>query len=309
MRKDSKIYIAGHTGLVGSALVSRLQRDSFTNLILASSSELDLACEEEVKGFFDREKPEYVFIAAGKSGGITANGTYPAEFIYKNIKIQCNIIHSAYISGVKKLLFIGCSCLYPKDCPQPAKEEYLLTGPFEPTNEAFSVAKLAGLKMCQAYNKQYNTNYISCIADTLYGPNDRFNSEDSHVIPALISRFHKAKVEGQSYIIIWGSGRPRRGFLYIDEFADACIFLMEKYNSSEPINVGMGNNISILELSHLVKEIVGFKGETRFDPTKPDGVSRKFLDTSHINALGWRARTLLKEGLSETYRWYLQNNY
>lgn len=306
MRKTDKIYIAGHTGLVGSALVRRLEKDGYTNLITKTHSELDLNDEKAVKDFFEGEKPDYVFLAAGKVGGIVANDTHPAGFIYENLKIQTNVIHSSWETKVKKLLYLGCSCLYPRNCSQPMREEYLLTGPFEPTNEAYSVAKLAGLKMCQAYNHQYKTSFICCIAENLYGPNDKLDLENSHVIPAMIMKFHSAKVKKEPNVVIWGSGKPRRGFLYVDDLVGACLFLMKNYNSSEIINVGSGVDISIRELAEIIKEIVGFTGEIKFDTTKPNGMPKKLLDSSKISFLGWRSKTSLKEGLEKTYRWWLE---
>lgn len=306
MNKNSKIYIAGHTGLVGSAITCRLIKDGYVNLVTVPSRELNLLDEKAVIDFFNKEKPEYVFFAAGRVGGIVANDTYSGEFIYENLKIQCNILHSAYKIDVRKLLWLGCSCLYPKDCPQPIKEKYLLTGPFEPTNEAYSTAKIAGLKMCQAYRRQYKTDFICGISDNLYGPNDNFNSGDSHVIPALIKRFHTAKINGESSVTIWGSGKPRRGFLYVDDLADACIFLMLNYNSIESINIGQGSDVSISELAKTIQDVVNFKGSIQFDSTKPDGMPRKFLDTTNINSLGWRPKKSFREGLEDTYKWYIQ---
>lgn len=306
MRKEDKIYIAGHTGLVGSSLTQQLQKDGYANLVTRKHPELDLADEKAVQDFFAQEKPDYVFLAAGKVSGIIANDIYPAEFIYENLKIQTNVIHYSYKFGVKKLLYIGCSCLYPRDCPQPMKEEYLLTGPFEPTNEAYSVAKLAGLKMCQAYNKQYKTNFICCIAENLFGPNDKFDLENSHVIPALIKKFHRAKIEKKIRVTIWGTGKPRRGFLYVDDLADACLFLMKNYNSSEIINIGSGVDVSIRKLAELIREIVDFTGNIEFDTTKPDGALKKMLDDTRLKSLGWQPKVSLKQGLIETYSWYLE---
>lgn len=302
MEKDSLIYVAGHEDFVGSAIVRRLKEVGYNNLLLPGS--FSLTDQRETMEFFKKESPEYVFLVAEKVGGILANKTYPADFIYQNLIIQTNVIHSAYLSGVKKLLFPGSSCSYPKMCPQPMKEEYLLSGHLESTNEAYAVAKIAGIKMCQAYNKQYGTNYLSVIPANLYGTNDDFDPESSHVLPALIRRFHEAKMTKVKNIAIWGSGKPRREFLYVDDFADASIFLMNNYNNSQTINIGTGEDISIGKLATIVKEIVGFEGKIVYDQTKPDGMPRKLLDVSHINALGWRARTSLEEGIKITYNWY-----
>lgn len=308
MKKNDKIYIAGHTGLVGSSLIRHLKRKGYNNIIFKSKSELNLQKEEEVEKFLKEEKPDCIYLTAGRVGGISANVNYPAEFIYENLKIHCNVIHNAYKTGVKKLLYFGCSCLYPAGCPQPVKEEYLLTGRFEPTNEAYSVAKLAGLKMCQAYNHQYGTNFICCVADNIYGPNDNFNMEDSHVIPALIMKFHNAKVKKNPEVTIWGTGKPRRGFLYIDDLSEASIFLMLNYNSSKIVNIGSGVDVSIRELSEIIKVVVGFTGKIKFDTGKPDGMLKKGLDVQKLNSLGWCAKTTLNDGLINTYNWYLQNS-
>lgn len=306
MRKDDKIYVAGHTGLVGSALMGRLKKDGFTNLLTKTLSELNLTDQQAVSTFFEGEKPEYVFLSAGKVGGIIANNTYPAEFIYENLMIQCNVIHSAWKANVKKLLFLGCACMYPRDCAQPMKEEYLLSAPIEPTNESYSIAKIAGLKMCQSYNRQYKTNFISCITTNLFGPNESFDLQTSHVIPALIRKFHEAKVKKELYVTIWGTGKPIREFMYVDDIVDACIFLMENYNDSEFINIGTGVEISISELAGLIREVVGFKGDIKFDVSKPDGTPRKSLDSTRLNSLGWRSKVDLKTGIKNTYHWYLQ---
>lgn len=307
MEKDSLIYVAGHTGFVGSAIVRKLKEFGYSNLLLKTEKELDLKDQCKTREFFERKKPEYVFLTAEKSGGILANSTYPADFIYQNIMIQTNVIHSAYQTGVKKLLFLGSSCSYPKLCPQPMKEEYLLSGYLEPTNEAYAVAKIAGIKMCQAYNRQYGTNFISVIPANLYGINDDFDLQGSHVIPALIRKFHEAKVSGVESVTLWGSGKPRREFLYVDDFVDACIFLMNKYDSSEVINVGTGRDISIAELAGLIKEVVGFEGKIIYDTTKPDGMPRKILDVRKISSLGWEAKTEMKKGIKITYEWYQVN--
>jgi GDP-L-fucose synthase len=330
MNKTSRIYVAGHGGLVGSAIWRRLEAGGYANLTGRRSRELDLTRQSEVEAFFGAEKPEYVFLAAAMVGGILANSTYPAEFIYSNLAIQNNIIHSSYLNGVKKLLFLGSSCIYPKVAPQPMKEEYILTGELEPTNEPYAVAKIAGIKMCQSYNRQYGTNYISVMPTNLYGPNDNFDLETSHVLPALIRKFHegklrmeqvkvKAKVKADfpqpkpepqpsSYsVVLWGTGKPRREFLYIDDLADACVYLMEHYDGSDIVNIGVGEDISIAELAELVREITGYEGEIVYDSSKPDGTPRKLLDVSRLHSLGWRAKTSLQEGITKTYDWYRKN--
>ena len=306
MEKDSKIYIAGHRGLVGSALVRRLTEPGYMNLIVRTHAELDLTRQTEVEDFFKREHPEYVFLAAAKVGGILANNTYPAEFIYSNIVVQSNVIHSSYLFGVKKVLFLGSSCIYPRDCPQPMKEDYLLSGYLEPTNEPYAIAKIAGIKMCQSYNRQYGTNFISVMPTNLYGPNDNFDLQNAHVLPALIRKFHEAKVADQKEVVVWGTGSPRREFLYIEDLADACVFFMNNYNSSEIINIGVGKDISIRELALMVKEIVDYNGELVFDTSKPDGTPRKLLDVSKLSSLGWKAKTSLEEGIKKTYEWYAE---
>jgi GDP-L-fucose synthase len=305
MEKDSKIYVAGHRGLVGSAIVRRLQRAGFGNLVTRTSSELDLRDQQAVAAFFAAEKPDYVFLAAAKVGGILANNTYPAEFIYDNLAIQLNVIHQSYLNGVKKLLFLGSSCIYPKFAPQPMREEYLLDGKLEPTNEPYAIAKIAGIKMCQSYNRQYGTRYISVMPTNLYGPNDNFDLQNSHVLPALIRKFHEAKEKGQPYVEVWGSGTPRREFLHADDLADACLFLMQTYDDSEIVNIGVGEDISIAELAELIREVVGYEGELRFDRSKPDGTPRKLLDVSRLHSLGWQAAIPLREGIEQTYRWYV----
>lgn len=304
MRKNSRIYVAGYEGFIGSAIVRRLKQLGYNNLLLKKDKELELIDQKKVCAFFKKETPEYVFLAAERAGGISANSRYPAEFIYKNLVIQVNVIDSAYRNGTKKLLFPGSSCSYPKICPQPMKEEYLLSGPLEPTNEAYAVAKIAGMKMCQAYNKQYGTKFISAIPPNLYGINDSFDLQESHVLPALIRKFHEAKVSQAQSVVIWGSGKPKREFLYVDDFADACIFLMNNYNSNEVINVGSGGGISIAELALAMKDVVGFKGKVVYDKTKPDGMSRKLLDITKIKDLGWKAKTDLRSGLRLAYEYF-----
>jgi len=306
MNKSSRIYVAGHRGLVGSAICRRLEAEGFTHLLIRRSDELNLTRQTEVEAFFQREKPDYVFLSAAKVGGILANNTYPADFIYKNIMIQSNIIHASYANGVRKLLFLGSSCIYPKFAPQPMKEEYLLTGELEPTNEPYAVAKIAGIKMCQAYNAQYETNFISVMPTNLYGPGDNFDLETSHVLPALIRKFHEAKTGHSPSVTIWGTGTPKREFLYIDDLADACIFLMENYDRSEIVNIGVGEDMPISELALLIKEITGYQGEIVYDRSKPDGTPRKLLDVSRLHSLGWKAKISLEEGIVRTYDWYVK---
>lgn len=304
MEKEAKIYVAGHQGLVGGAILRHLQNQGFRHLVHRTSRELDLRDQARVAGFFSQERPDYVFLAAAKVGGIWANHAYPAEFIYDNLMIQTNIIHQAYLVGVKKLLFLGSSCIYPKHCPQPMKEEYLLDGKLEPTNEPYAIAKIAGLKMCQAYNRQYGTRFISVMPTNLYGPGDNFDLMNAHVIPAMIHKLHQAKVAGAGEVVLWGTGSPRREFLYVDDLAEACLFLMDHYDSGEIINVGVGEDLTIRELAHMIAEIVGYEGSVKFDPNFPDGTPRKLLDVSRISAMGWRAHTPLKEGLVKTYAWF-----
>lgn len=304
MNQDSKIFIAGHKGLVGSAIVRVLEKQDYTNLITKTRQELELLDHNAVKTFFESEKPEYVFLAAAKVGGIVANSTYPADFIYQNLVVQNNVIHNAYLSKVEKLFFLGSSCIYPRNCPQPIKEEYFMTGPLEPTNMAYAIAKIAGIKMCQAYNKQYGANFISLMPTNLYGPNDNFDLESSHVLPALIRKFHDAKTKKADTVTLWGTGAPKREFLHVDDLAAACLFLMKNYNDSEIINVGTGEDISIRELAEMVKKIVGYDGKIIWDVSKPDGTPRKLLDISKINALGWRHQTKLEVGIKATYEWF-----
>lgn len=303
MKKDARIFVAGHRGMIGTALVRCLQEDGCTNLLLRTSSELNLTDQKSVSSFFSVQKPEYVFLAAGKVGGILANSAYPAEFIYNNLQIQNNVIHYAFESRVKKLLFLGSSCMYPRLCPQPIKEEYLLSGHIEPTNEPYAVAKITGVKMCQSYNKQYRTNFISAIPADAYGINDDF-SEGGHVVAALIRKFHDAKTNGCGSVTIWGTGKPKREFIYVDDLAKALIFLMNIYNDSEIINVGIGYDTSVVELARLIKEMVGFEGKIIYDKTKPDGMPRRLLDVSRITSLGWKPKTGLVEGLKLTYESY-----
>ena len=315
--------MAGHRGLVGSALIRRLQAEGYSNLVLKPHNQLDLTRQGAVEAFFEAESPEYVFLAAAKVGGILANNSYPAEFIYENLMVQANVIHAAYKAGVKKLLFLGSSCIYPRECPQPIKEEYLLGGKLEPTNEPYAVAKIAGIKMCQAYNRQYGTRFVSVMPTNLYGPGDNFDLETSHVLAALIRKFHEAKLRGEkpnapltssepsdrspsdSFVTIWGTGKPRREFLYVDDLADACLHIMTQYDGNEMVNIGAGKDISVGELALLIKEIVGYDGEIRYDMSKPDGTPRKLLDVNRLRDLGWQSRTSLKEGIKKTYQWYV----
>ena len=333
MEKTNRIFVAGHKGLVGSAITRRLQSEGYSNLVLRSHRELDLMRQAEVEAFFNAEKPDYVFLAAAKVGGILANNTYPSEFIYENLLIETNVIHHAYKAEVKKLLFLGSSCIYPRDCPQPIKEEYLLSGKLEPTNESYAIAKIAGIKMCQSYNRQYGTRFISVMPTNLYGPRDNFDLETSHVLPALIRKFHEAKIREAnlpevtsglkrsapptssersersspvSSVTIWGTGGPRREFLHVDDLADACVFLMNQYEESEIINIGVGKDISISELVELIRDIIGFKGAIRYDQTKPDGTPRKLLDVTKLQALGWQPKISLRQGIERTYRWYVK---
>jgi GDP-L-fucose synthase len=307
MEKNSKIYVAGHKGLVGSALVRNLKKKGFTNIICKTRAELDLINSTAVSDFFEKEKPEYVFLAAAKVGGIKANEDFPADFIYQNIQVQNNVIHNAHLNKVKKLLFLGSSCIYPRECPQPIKEEYLLSGPLEKTNDAYAIAKIAGIKMCQAYNKQYKTKFISVMPTNLYGPNDNFDLDSSHVLPALLRKFHEAKINSEKEVVMWGTGKPKREFLHVNDLADACVFLMNNYSESEIVNIGSGKDVSILELSNLIKKIVGFKGEIVNDKTKPDGTLRKLLDVSKLHNLGWNHKIELEQGIKDTYKWFLEN--
>jgi len=320
MNRDAKIYVAGHQGLVGSALVRQLRAQGYANLLLLTHHELDLTKQSEVEKFFAQERPEYVFLAAAKVGGILANSTYPAEFIYQNLLIQTNVIHEAYRTGVKRLLFLGSSCIYPKHAPQPMKEECLLTGPLEPTNRAYAVAKIAGIEMCWSHNRQHGTRFLAAMPSNLYGPGDHYDLHDSHVLPALIRKMHEAKVSGADHVVVWGTGSPRREFLFSDDAANACVFLMNLSNEkidailangrSVPIvNIGCGEDATIRELAELIADVVGFSGELVFDASKPDGTPQKLLDISLVTQLGWTPRTSLREGLAETYAEFVQRAY
>jgi GDP-L-fucose synthase len=306
MNKESRIFVAGHNGLVGSAIVRRLRTEGHANLLLRSSAELDLRDQAAVDRFFADARPESVLLAAAKVGGIHANSTYPVEFLRDNLQIQTNVIDAAHRYGVTKLLFLGSSCIYPKHAPQPMPESCLLTGPLEPTNEWYAVAKIAGVKMCQAYRRQYGFNAICAMPTNLYGPGDNFDLANSHVLPALLRRFHDAKVRGDREVVVWGTGQPRREFLHVDDLADACVFLMNNYDGEDWINVGWGEDITIRALAELVREVVGFDGELHFDTSKPDGTPRKLLDTQRMQALGWKPRIRLREGLTSTYRWFVE---
>lgn len=304
MDKQSKIYVAGHRGMVGSAIVRNLKDKGYTNIIGKTSKELNLMRQDEVERFFEVEKPDYVFLAAAKVGGIHANNTYPAEFIYNNLVIESNIIHSAYKYGVKKLLFLGSSCIYPKMAPQPIKEEYLLTGSLEPTNEAYAIAKIAGIELCKFYRRQYGCDFISAMPTNLYGINDNFDLETSHVMPALIRKFHEAKMSGDKEVVMWGTGKPKREFLYVDDLADACVHLMSNYSDESHVNVGTGEDVEIRELAQIIKEVVGYEGVIVNDLSKPDGTPRKLLDVSLLESTGWKYSTKLKDGIEDVYRWF-----
>lgn len=301
MNSTDKIYIAGHGGLVGSAILRLLQQKGFTNIITRSSGEMDLRNQEAVRIFFEKEKPQYVFLAAAKVGGIIANNTYPAEFIYDNLMMESNIIHESYRNGVSKLVFLGSSCIYPKLAPQPLKEEYLLSGYLEPTNEAYALSKIAGISLCQSYHRQYGCRFICVMPTNLYGPGDNYDLQNSHVLPALIRKFHEAKIKEENKVIIWGSGSPRREFLHVDDLANACFFLMQEYEKPEIINIGLGKDYTIAELAAVIKEITGFTGDLVFDKSKPDGTPRKLLDVETINALGWKAAIELEDGIRAVY--------
>lgn len=307
MPRHSKIYVAGHTGLVGSAIVRELHRQGYANILTRNSSELDLTDQSQVASFFHKEKPEYVFLAAAKVGGIKANNDYPADFIYKNLAIELNVIHSSYLAGVKKLLFLGSSCIYPRICPQPIQESSLLTGALEPTNEAYAVAKIAGIKMCEAYNRQYGTKFISCMPTNLYGPNDNFDLTSSHVLPALIRKFSEAKKRHLEVVEVWGTGKPKREFLHVDDLANATVFLMNYYEDNEIVNVGCGQDITIESLASMIKDSVGFQGNIRFNADYPDGIPQKLLDVSKMQEMGWEASISLADGIKLTVDWYENN--
>lgn len=306
MNSNSKIFIAGHRGMVGSAIKRALENQGFTNLVYQTSAELDLRDFNAVADFFDDEQPEYVFLAAAKVGGIVANNTYRAQFLYENLQIQNNVIHNSYLHGVKKLMFFGSSCIYPKLAPQPLKEEYLLTGLLEPTNEPYAIAKITGIKMCEAYRSQYGCNFISVMPTNLYGLNDNYDAQNSHVLPALIRKFHEAKVSGAGEVVIWGSGTPLREFLFADDLADAAVKLMLEYEEEKFVNIGTGHDISIKELAELIKKIIGFEGKLIFDTSKPDGTPRKLMDVSFLNSLGWKYKTELEDGIKIAYQDFLK---
>lgn len=305
MNKFDKIYIAGHRGMVGSAIARNLQKQGFENIVTRTSVELDLRTQEAVNEFFEVERPDYVFLAAAKVGGIHANNTYRGEFLYENLMIQNNVIHSAYATKVKKLLFLGSSCIYPKMAPQPLKEEYLLSGPLESTNEPYAIAKIAGIKLCDAYRHQYGCNFISVMPTNLYGPNDNYDLQNAHVLPTFIRKFHEAKSSGAKEVVIWGSGTPRREFLHADDLADACVYLMQHYNEAGLVNIGTGIDLTITDLALMVKEVVGFEGKLSYDASKPDGTPRKLLDVSRLTSLGWNYKINLREGLEMVYKDYL----
>lgn len=306
MNKTDKIYIAGHRGMVGSAIVRKLQKEGFNNLLLRTSAELDLRNQQAVQNFMQQQKPDHVFVAAAKVGGILANNTYRAEFIYENIMIQSNIIHAAWMNGVRKLMFLGSSCIYPKLAPQPLKEEYLLTGELESTNEPYAIAKIAGIKMCDAYRSQYGCNFISVMPTNLYGPNDNYSLETSHVLPALIRKFHEAKLKNQPAVVMWGTGQPRREFLHADDLADACYFLMQYYNEPGFVNIGTGEDITIKDLALLIRDVVGYTGNIEHDLSKPDGTPRKLMNVQKLHNLGWKAQIGLHEGISKVYQEFSQ---
>ena len=307
MEKDAKIYVAGHHGMVGSAIVRQLEKEGYHNLILRTSRYLDLRRQDQVERFFEEERPEYVFLAAAKVGGIIANSRHPADFMYDNMILEMNVIHSAFVNRVKKLMFLGSSCIYPRLAPQPMPESCLLTSSLEQTNEAYALAKISGLKYCEYLNRQYNTDYISVMPTNLYGPNDNYHPEHSHVLPALIRRFHEAKLENRPEVVIWGTGTPLREFLYVDDLADACLFLMNHYSGDETVNLGTGKELSIAQLAELVKQAVGYEGRITFDPSRPDGTPRKLLDVSKLTSLGWTYKTELEEGIALAYEDFLHS--
>ncbi len=308
MNKMDKIYVAGHRGLVGSAIVRHLSNAGYTNIIYKTHAELDLIDQQRVDSFFAQERPDYVFLAAAKVGGIHSNNTYRGEFIYENLMVQTNVIDAARRHGTKRLLFLGSSCIYPRNCPQPMKEEHLLTAPLEYTNEPYAVAKIAGIKLCDAYNSQYGTDFVSVMPTNLYGPNDNFDLETSHVLPALIRKVHEAKLKKSPSVTIWGTGTPKREFLHVDDMASACVFVMDKIGFQEMVNIGSGEEVSIRELAELICDVVGFKGDIVYDSSKPDGTPRKFLDTSRLNNLGWSPQVKLRDGLEQTYQWFVKVN-
>lgn len=308
MEKNSKIYVAGHRGLVGSAIVRNLQKKGYNNIICRTHSELDLTNQTAVREFFQQEKPEYVFLAAAKVGGINANNTYPADFIYENLMIQNNVIKASHDFNVKKLLFLGSTCIYPKTCPQPIKEDYLLSDFLEPTNEAYAIAKISGLEMCRFFKRQYADNFISCMPTNLYGPNDNFDLHNSHVMPALIRKFHEAKIKNSESVEIWGSGKPLREFLYVDDMADASVFLMENYDGELHVNIGTGEEVSISKLAEIIGEVIGYRGELKFNSNMPDGTPRKLCDVSKLHELGWSHKVELRKGIKLAYKYFL-NNY
>lgn len=308
MEITGKVFVAGHKGMVGSSIVRKLKLEGYTNLVLRTSSELDLRNQAQVNNFFEDQRPEYVFMAAAKVGGLHANNTFRAEFLFDNLSIETNVIHASYMNNVKKLLFLGSSCIYPRLAPQPIKEDYFLTGTLEPTNEPYAIAKIAGIKLCESYRDQYSCNFISAMPTSQYGPGDNYHSQNSHVIPALIRKFHQAKENKEKFVEIWGSGAPLREFMYVDDLADACYFLMLNYNEKMFINIGNGEEISIRELATLIKEIVGFRGEVRFDSTKPDGTPRKLLDNSRIHSFGWKSKISIHDGLKNAYQHFLKES-
>lgn len=307
MQKMDKIYIAGHRGLVGSAIFRTLEKEGFENLLVRTHKELDLTNQLQVFQFFEKEKPDYVFLAAAMVGGIYANNTYRGDFIYNNLMIQSNVIEAARLNNIKRLLFLGSSCIYPRNCPQPMREEYLLSGYLEPTNEPYAIAKIAGIKLCESYNIQYGTDFASVMPTNLYGPNDNFDLKNSHVLPALLRKVHEAKIAKESNVVIWGTGQPKREFLHVDDMASACILVMNKTGFTDMINIGSGEEVSIRDLAELICEVVGFEGQLTFDQDKPDGIARKFLDTSKLAKLGWKPQIKLKEGLKQTYSWFLKH--
>ena len=307
MEKNGKIYVAGHRGMVGSAIVRALEKNGYHNIVTKTHKELDLTRQDAVEAFFEKEKPDYVFLAAAKVGGIVANNEAPADFMYDNMILEMNVIHSAFKNNVKKLMFLGSSCIYPRMCPQPIKEEYLLTGSLEQTNEAYALSKISGLKYCEYLNRQYHTDYISVMPTNLYGPNDNYHPTHSHVLPALIRRFHEAKVANLPYVTCWGTGKPLREFLYVDDLADACVFLMNNYSGDETVNLGTGKELTIKELTELVAKVIGYTGEIRWDASKPDGTPRKLLDVSKLESLGWHYKTELEEGIRLSYQDFLTN--